>query len=31
MRSIVYLPSYPELGADGLERLVAGLQDAGWA
>ncbi len=28
MRSIVYLPSYPELGADGLDRLVAGLQDA---
>ena len=28
MRSIVYLPSYPELGADGLDRLVAGLVDA---
>ena len=28
MSSIVYLPSYPELGADGLDRLVAGLQDA---
>jgi dTDP-4-amino-4,6-dideoxygalactose transaminase len=27
MSSIVYLPSYPELGEEGLERLVAGLQD----
>jgi perosamine synthetase len=28
MGSIVYLPSYPELGTDGLDRLVAGLHDA---
>ncbi len=28
MSSIVYLPSYPELGADGMDRLIAGLQDA---
>ena len=27
MSSIVYLPSYPELGADGLDRLVTGLRD----
>jgi dTDP-4-amino-4,6-dideoxygalactose transaminase len=28
MESIVFLPSYPELGADGQDRLVAGLRDA---
>ncbi len=27
MTSIVYLPSYPELGTEGLDRLIAGLQD----
>jgi perosamine synthetase len=28
MSSIVYLPSYPELGEEGLERLLAGLRAA---
>jgi hypothetical protein len=28
MSSIVYLPSYPELGEEGRDRLLAGLRAA---